>query len=522
MSRRARMIRARVAAVSVVVACAAAVATTTQPTPQTVALMTPAPPPPPHLTVAWGEAEAPSLTAPALDDQRLVQAGRGADSGFGGLAVRWSEATGVPAFTAQVTAVVRAAIASHAELTGQPYAPSPHDGSLDLRERGCAPGATRGAAPDLLARTPGIGVDAPALVVDCEVVVAAGPYLGERLRAVVGTPQDVVSDEVHVIFANADTGEAVDGAQLWTPEGVAALARAVTDAQAAAEAQVAAPESPDAWADVAITLAGGMEVHLATDAGPLTVRVPPELVAGMVTPWAADMVAAVRTHREWSGPVPVASGLASVDCTLVPCVALTFDDGPSELTPGLLDTFASRPHAAATFFVLGARVAGREATLARAVAEGNEVENHTWSHSSLTGMTDAEIQAEIGSTTAVIEAATGVPVRWVRPPYGAMNAHVRAVAGAPFMLWTVDTNDWQRPGEDALVQQVVWGSRPDDVVLMHDIHAQTVAAVPAMVDGLLMRGFTLVTVGQLLGGHTAAPGEFVWSLEAVATVRATP
>ena len=60
-------------------------------------------------------------------------------------------------------------------------------------------------------------------------------------------------------------------------------------------------------------------------------------------------------------------------------------------------------------------------------------------------------------------------------------------------------NDWRKPGYDSIVAQSVWDATPDGIVLMHDIHEETVAAAGAVADGLLERGFTLVTVSQLFG-----------------------
>ena len=86
-----------------------------------------------------------------------------------------------------------------------------------------------------------------------------------------------------------------------------------------------------------------------------------------------------------------------------------------------------------------------------------------------------------------------------RPPYGSYNATTRKVVGAPMILWDVDTLDWKTRSTDATVASAVGDARAGSIVLMHDIHAPTLDAVPRVVAGLRERGFTLVTVSQLLG-----------------------
>ena len=110
-------------------------------------------------------------------------------------------------------------------------------------------------------------------------------------------------------------------------------------------------------------------------------------------------------------------------------LALTFDDGPSEWTPLILDLLAEY-HARATFFVLGAGIAGRERTLKRALGEGHELGLHGWSHRSLTRLSDAEIREEMLETQKAIEHTTGVAARVWRPPYFKVNERVRRALAA--------------------------------------------------------------------------------------------
>jgi len=106
---------------------------------------------------------------------------------------------------------------------------------------------------------------------------------------------------------------------------------------------------------------------------------------------------------------------------------LTFDDGPSEWTPAILELLRDFD-VKATFFVVGASIEGREGILLRADYEGHAIGNHTWSHPRLTDCTGAKIWRELKDTSAKIAEVTGTwPAAW-RAPYYAADERVLAIA----------------------------------------------------------------------------------------------
>ena len=192
-------------------------------------------------------------------------------------------------------------------------------------------------------------------------------------------------------------------------------------------------------------------------------------------------------------------------------VALTFDDGPSgAYTPKILDIL-NRHGAKATFFVLGENAARHKSILARAAAEGHEIASHTWSHVKLTSKSYDQIASEMERTSAVIREATGRQPRLMRPPYGATNRGVIDFMmdryGMTSVLWDVDTVDWKHPGTSAVVHRAVDKAHNGSIILLHDIHASTLAAVEQVVTGLQARGFKLVTVSQLIRLARDAAGQ---------------
>ncbi len=183
-------------------------------------------------------------------------------------------------------------------------------------------------------------------------------------------------------------------------------------------------------------------------------------------------------------------------------IAITYDDGPHpQNTPRLLDMLRER-NIRATFYVIGRNVDLYPGVLRRTVAEGHEVGNHTLTHRLLSKLGNDEVRSEISRCNDAIARAAGVTPRTLRPPYGGMLQAQRQMIfnefGMPTILWSVDPLDWKRPGASVITSRILSGTSAGGIVLAHDLHAQTVDAMPATLDGLLSRGFQFVTVSQLL------------------------
>ena len=495
------------------------------------------PPEPPKITIGDAFVYPTNLEVPGLTGQRILSTT--------GSEARWSYLPGEQPFNPALAALIGEHLQHQAASTGATYSPQAHDPSADLLNRGCVSGSTSRPAREILddpslSLTPGAETQ---LTITCEPVLAAGPTFGERLRFVRGNSSDVVSDFVEVLYTNTETGEVARGKDLVAESGLPALLDALYTGlklQRPMSGDEVLPPSPETLSDLAqsiynVGFSENGDIHATVDghftsvlaAGDQgytpkseTLVIPAERAEELLTPLGASISAAQQSGAAWSGPAPLKPGLEYVDCNLVPCVAVTYDDGPSPYTTQtVLDAYAGKPYAAATFFVLGENIAGNEAVLASEAAEGHLVANHSWNHPTFTTLSDEAIAAQVNDTSAAIEAATGVPVTYIRPPYGDMNERTRAVAGLPTILWSIDTNDWQQPGTDAIVSQVLSETVPDSIVLMHDIHEQTVAGAAQIVDGLLERGYTLVTVNQLFGGTSPDPTLFFWDTDAVRAAR---
>ena len=184
-------------------------------------------------------------------------------------------------------------------------------------------------------------------------------------------------------------------------------------------------------------------------------------------------------------------------------VALTFDDGPGPYTTQVVSVL-NQLHVPATFFEVGTPEQYFSAGTRDIIASGYTIEDHTWSHAPMGQLSPTDQRNQLVSERNEI-AKFGAPYpRLFRPPYGLWNSGTIALLRKYRMLmvlWTVDTSDYRLPGVDSIISSAVSGAQPGAIILMHDAggdRAETVAALPKVVEDLRARGYKLVTVPQLI------------------------
>ncbi|MEV6393652.1 polysaccharide deacetylase family protein [Streptomyces sp. NPDC051907] len=199
-----------------------------------------------------------------------------------------------------------------------------------------------------------------------------------------------------------------------------------------------------------------------------------------------------------------------VDCDKAKCIALTFDAGPGKDTPELLDTLKAKK-VPATFFLLGKNHVLKHPDVVRRIAdEGHEVANHTWSHRRLDELETDEIREELSLTQDAIAKITGSRPTLMRPPQGRINDDVTEVSkelGLAQILWSATAKDYSTTDSELIKTRILDQADRDGIILLHDIYDGTVPAVPGIIDELKSRGYTFVTVPQLLAPGKANPGE---------------
>ena len=207
-------------------------------------------------------------------------------------------------------------------------------------------------------------------------------------------------------------------------------------------------------------------------------------------------------------------------------IALTFDDGPDpRWTPKILDILKQK-HVPATFFVVGENALTERGLLQRMIREGHEVGSHTYSHPNLATTDTTRTLFELNATQRLFQAFTGRTLKLFRAPFFGDAEPTTADEILP--VWAaqnrgyisvglhVDSEDWQRPGVPAIINNVMSRvlSAPAactdisesqcsrNIVLLHDSggdRSETVAALPVIIDMLRARGYRFVPVSQLAG-----------------------
>ena len=189
--------------------------------------------------------------------------------------------------------------------------------------------------------------------------------------------------------------------------------------------------------------------------------------------------------------------------------AITFDDGPSKYTDGLLDELSKRG-VTATFFMQGCNAERYSSVVKKAYEAGHQIASHTYNHPNLVKLGSQEIQNQLATTDSIFDNATGVHnVYMLRPPYGSINSRVLSEIGRPAIIWSVDTLDWKSRNADAVYRHIVNDTKDGSIVLLHDLYSTSVSGALRGIDTLLEQGYELVTVQELLRrrGYDTASGK---------------
>jgi peptidoglycan/xylan/chitin deacetylase (PgdA/CDA1 family) len=185
-----------------------------------------------------------------------------------------------------------------------------------------------------------------------------------------------------------------------------------------------------------------------------------------------------------------------------PAATLTFDCGASAVpTPTIIDVLR-REGVRTTFFLTGAW-AEQNPDLAWQIASEHELANHTYSHSDLRRMSDAQVRTEMEHAESAIFAATGRHTKplW-RAPFGSRAARelqLVADAGWPYhIFWTADALDWQPISPDQVRANMNRGAVNGGIILAHCGSPQTAAVLPQVIADFRAKGLTLTTVTDVL------------------------
>jgi peptidoglycan/xylan/chitin deacetylase (PgdA/CDA1 family)/tetratricopeptide (TPR) repeat protein len=190
-------------------------------------------------------------------------------------------------------------------------------------------------------------------------------------------------------------------------------------------------------------------------------------------------------------------------------VVLTFDDGPHYRNTGKVLDILKANQVHGYFFAVGRNIGkiregkvveGTKAKiLRRALSEGHLIANHSYSHAVLTKLDRSGQQKELNHTNMLLQSVSGYENKDFRPPYGSKNQSLLALSvelGMRAVMWNIDSMDWADPVPDSIVKRVMERLKKDKkgILLFHDIHKQTVQALPKLLKTLKQEGYRIVTI----------------------------
>jgi peptidoglycan/xylan/chitin deacetylase (PgdA/CDA1 family) len=185
-------------------------------------------------------------------------------------------------------------------------------------------------------------------------------------------------------------------------------------------------------------------------------------------------------------------------------VAFTFDDGPGVYTHLALKKLR-QAHERATFFVVGKSINSWPGYL-RPELKLAAIGDHTYQHLDLATLPPAQVTFQLERAAQMIETQSGEMVDLWRPPYGAYDATVQAIArrlGLLEILWSIDSGDSLGANWARIISTVEAEIRPGSIVLFHENRGQTIRALTTLLPFLHRRHLRSVSLPELLA--TDAP-----------------
>lgn len=182
-------------------------------------------------------------------------------------------------------------------------------------------------------------------------------------------------------------------------------------------------------------------------------------------------------------------------------IAISFDCAwGTEHTDAILSALAEAG-VRATFFTVQFWAEEHADYLKKVSDAGHEVGTHSATHSYMSRQSEAEIRAELESSSQAITAVTGKPVTLFRPPYGDYDDLLIDTCrdmGIMPVQWDVDSLDWKDLPAADIAERIISRVKSGSIILCHNNGLHTAEALPIVIDALHAKGFTFVPIGELI------------------------
>jgi len=182
-------------------------------------------------------------------------------------------------------------------------------------------------------------------------------------------------------------------------------------------------------------------------------------------------------------------------------IALTFDDGPHEITPQIL-ALLKQYNAKATFFCIGKNVETHPEILKQTFEEGHIIGNHSYSHSHFFDFYGKEkVKMELQQTDTIIKGIIGQQPSFFRPPYGVTNPNIRRAletTNHKVIGWNIRSMDGVSKDEKSIYNRIIKQITPGSIILLHDTSAITVRVLEQLLLFLRSKNYEIVGIDELL------------------------
>jgi len=182
-------------------------------------------------------------------------------------------------------------------------------------------------------------------------------------------------------------------------------------------------------------------------------------------------------------------------------IAITFDDGPTEFTPKILDVLQNY-NTKATFFCIGKQIEKHPDIFRRIHTEGHQIGNHSYNHSNSFGFFSAEkVKEELQKTDSLIEKIIGKKNHYFRPPFGVTNPHIAKAVKAlnhKVIGWDIRSLDTVIEDRNKILNRITQKIRPGSIILLHDTSEKTLWVLEQLLLTLPHENYQTVTIEKLL------------------------
>ena len=184
-----------------------------------------------------------------------------------------------------------------------------------------------------------------------------------------------------------------------------------------------------------------------------------------------------------------------------PIVALTFDDGPVAVNTTIAIEALQKYDSSASFFMLGNLMHQNHDLIRRMISEGQEIATHSYNHPKLTRYKDEEkLDFQLNENQRILDEITNssYEIKLFRPPYGAYNLQMLSQSTDAFIMWSLDTLDWKTRNIEETHKTIVENVKDGDIILMHDLHYESVMAIDNVLKSLVDMGYQVVSVSEMM------------------------